>query len=67
ELYEKGLWTRVQIPPAPPFATTKAARFNRLAAFFHLYLTITFFESTSKKRKPYEPYLVNLSYPYIFK
>jgi hypothetical protein len=34
ELSEKGLWTGVQIPPAPPYATLKAARFNHLAAFF---------------------------------
>jgi hypothetical protein len=28
------LWTGVQIPPAPPNASLKAARFNHLAAFF---------------------------------
>jgi len=34
ELSEKDLWTRVQIPPAPPDASLKAARFHHLAAFF---------------------------------
>jgi len=34
ELSEKGLWTGVQIPPAPPNASLKAARFNHIAAFF---------------------------------
>ena len=34
ELSEKGLWTGVQIPPAPPDASLKAARFHHLAAFF---------------------------------
>jgi hypothetical protein len=34
ELSEKGLWTRVQIPPAPPDASLKAANNIPLAAFF---------------------------------
>jgi len=34
ELSEKGLWTGVQIPPAPPDASLKAAKFDHLAAFF---------------------------------
>ena len=34
ELFEEGLRTRVQIPPAPPYPMTKAANYNQLAAFF---------------------------------
>ena len=33
ELSEKGLWTGVQIPPAPPNASLKAARNHHLAVF----------------------------------
>ncbi len=36
ELYEKGLRTRVQFPPAPPLQTIKAASDIQLAAFFLL-------------------------------
>ena len=40
ELSEKGLWTGVQIPPAPPDASLKAANNIPLAAFF-LFKSIT--------------------------